>query len=359
MENNLEKCSEHGKNISYCCLNKFCQNLPNSCFLCIKNNHLDCDERFIFSKDDCEENLEIKKIENEQKEINEKKLERVLEKFEYELENIIKKFKKEKLNMFCSNFQDSTSFNEILQKSNILKNEYNIENKDSKILITPKMNTEKNFDKFLKNFEKTIHLKKEVLENSLKKTNFYFDTQLSKNSFLYNQAFEMKSLSPSNTQYSLKTGSSNDYYIMALKNIQKTFSLKITIVKMVTNERFLDIGLIKKKNLNYTTLKINENDVNKISFCGFKKLCMTGKMDVSSMTDTKGFDDGKEYLVSLMNGVFKIKSLSDDHVDLSGKLDDKEEYVFFITNYYPGVVFNMENFEESENTNDDEKVESS
>ena len=347
MENKFVKCPEHKKEIVYLCLDSSCENSPNSCFLCIKNKHFECDNDLLIYKQDCSsENFEIKKIENEKKNVYKEKMERVLEKFDYELQNFLSDFKKEKMSMFLSNFEKGINFEEMQNKCNTLKNEFKIEKTASKTIISPKLMKSSIFEKNLENFEKSLQTKKKNFSETLQKIVFNIDNSLCKNSFLYNTAFEINPINPSTTEYSLKTGFGSDYYILASKKSVKNFSLRIKIIKMVSNERFLDIGLIKKKSLNYDTLKINENDVNKFSFCGFKKHKLEGKMEVSSMTDINGFSDGKEYLVTLKNGVFRVKSMSDDFVDVFFNLKDDEEYVFFVTNYYFGVVFEMEHFDE-------------
>lgn len=47
----MSTCPDHKKEILYICFDKACKKNPNSCVLCIKNDHIKCKDDMIVEKD--------------------------------------------------------------------------------------------------------------------------------------------------------------------------------------------------------------------------------------------------------------------------------------------------------------------
>lgn len=161
-----------------------------------------------------------------------------------------------------------------------------------------------------------------------------------KRSFTYDKGIKINEIQKTLSIKIKKSFKKKQYYMYS--KINKNFKIILKIKSINILLRMLEIGILKESKKKNLTLE-NFNLFESYSFNGFSKNLLLGKLNVFSYKSDSGFDFGKKYIISFIDGIFRIKSDSDFNIDVYRRLNPLNEYFFYFIIFDKETEFTFEN----------------
>ena len=339
-------CSEHSKAILYYCMDPRCKKAPQSCIICIKNDHHKCKDELLVESDEKEEKINLIKSEQDPTMIT-NQLNQILELKLYEMNKSLM-LKKEN---FISSFNIQDSPKNIFSKDvldNIKKNfNFDFDEESEKINVSSKFNaTEEQITESVGVFEKNLEKKILNFLDEFSKLKFAIKGNLSADDWICHNNIEIEEI-PEGLHFQRKPEDTSNNYFTALYTIplDSPCTFKINVEEVYPSDRYVDFGIMKKSK--YETTKsnfINSFNSGAISYCGYSLSGgITGTSLTTGSSNEDGLKSGSHFYLHYDPGV-EVKFYDDDgKIDLKKSMTgDTEEYYLFCVIYHPPTKYYIE-----------------
>ena len=140
----------------------------------------------------------------------------------------------------------------------------------------------------------------------------------------------------------------NTYYCILTHEPVPSMKIKMTVVAINPNDRYIDYGLVSEERFNSLKGSLNNNwaSTGNYSYCGYHISNVTGISLTTSASDSIGFREGFECFMEYDQALGKLKYYDNEgKVDLKADLTPGGNYYFFCTMYYPVNKCTLERIE--------------
>lgn len=328
MSKENSKCPKHpNRDIKYICLSSNCYQDPQSCIICLKNDHVKCSENMIISADKTDyKSIHLDHIGKiaEVKQIVEENLEKALQDFEHFYSVSLEKLIPEPA--ILEENKVKLKMDDILRKKDDYFLEYNQAKK--KIEVIKASIPPDEIPEFIKELEERLkQLIDDYYEKCLK-VRLLGKIKIAADEFIHHPSLTL--INEGNGMRLGQPTDGNNYYLCIAKNpLQSSLKLRLTVDNIYESDRYVEIGFMTPAEFKtYSDSLIGKFVLGSPSYAGYSKKDLNGVMPTTSMSSELGLINGCSFCFEYDINTKNVKVFDDRKLDLNGKSKD-EIYLYF------------------------------